>query len=66
MLALKINIRSYFGNDHPEGVYTSDKYFKLKSDMTLAELEKVILEKTITGWYEEKTFEIIQINEEIE
>lgn len=65
MLVLKINIRSYFGVDHPEGVCKSEKYYKLKEDITLQELEKIIVQKTDTGGYEEKTFEIIQIKEEI-
>lgn len=65
MLALKINIYNYFGSDHPEGFVKLEKYYKIDKDMHAENLEKLISEKTKENLYENITYEIIKIEEEL-
>lgn len=64
MLVLKINIHNYFGVDHPEGVVKLERYYKIDKNMSVENLEKLIVEKTKESTYENLTYEIIKIEEE--
>lgn len=63
MLALKINIYNYFGSDHPEGTVKLERYYKIDKNMSVENLEKLIIEKTKESTYENLTYEIIRIEE---
>lgn len=58
MLVLKIETKSYYGVNHPEGCNKKTEYFNLNGGMTLNELERMIIEKTECGDYTEKNYGI--------